>query len=444
MLPETVDEDPVEAEAASSSTRPSPSTIQKWIGTGFWAVSDQALFATSNFILNILLARWLTPSEYGAFAIAFSAFLLLATVHTALLTEPMLVFGPGRHMDHFRDYLAVLLNRHWRLTALLSLLLGVIAVGSLLASLETLPVAIGASALAAPFVLFQWLMRRACYVRLQPRVATAAGAGYAIIVVAGAYLLFRSGLLSVVSAFALMGFASLLAGAWLSHRLGLNLLGSARSGLLKEVQTEHWGYGRWAVGSGALTWVPGNVYFLLLPIWGGLEATGTFRALDNLILPLGHFSSAIGLILLPAFAGILKTRHFRRRMSLALLALASGGVVYWLVLIAFGDSLLHWLYGGKYDSFASVLIILAAVSLPLSLNTVMVAVLRALDRPQRVFWSYLSSSFVSLGIGLVLIAIWGVRGAAVGTVLTSAVLTLALSWHLRRELTWHPTNSDAL
>ena len=36
------------------------------------ALADQALFAGSNFILNIVLARWLSPNDYGAFGVAFS------------------------------------------------------------------------------------------------------------------------------------------------------------------------------------------------------------------------------------------------------------------------------------------------------------------------------------------------------------------------------------
>ena len=67
-----------------------------WLGRGAWAVSDQGLFAVSSALLNILLARWLTPSAYGAFAVAYSVSLFMGAFHTALLTEPMLVFGSGK------------------------------------------------------------------------------------------------------------------------------------------------------------------------------------------------------------------------------------------------------------------------------------------------------------------------------------------------------------
>jgi len=48
--------------------------VLHWTGKGGLAVVDQALFAGSNFLLSILLARWLTPAEYGAFAVADAVF----------------------------------------------------------------------------------------------------------------------------------------------------------------------------------------------------------------------------------------------------------------------------------------------------------------------------------------------------------------------------------
>ena len=66
----------------------------RWLEKGFWALSDQALFALSNFGLNVMLERWLSPPEYGARSLAFSTCLLVGAFHTALFAEPMLVFAP--------------------------------------------------------------------------------------------------------------------------------------------------------------------------------------------------------------------------------------------------------------------------------------------------------------------------------------------------------------
>ena len=56
---------------------------------------DQGLISGSNFVIGVLLARWLLPAQYGAYALAFSVFLLVSFLHQALLTEPQRVFGPS-------------------------------------------------------------------------------------------------------------------------------------------------------------------------------------------------------------------------------------------------------------------------------------------------------------------------------------------------------------
>ena len=76
--------------------RAAAAALRPWLGKGFWALLDQGLFSGANFLVNILLARWLPPEEYGAFAVAMSVFYLLAGFHTAVLTEPMMVFGAGK------------------------------------------------------------------------------------------------------------------------------------------------------------------------------------------------------------------------------------------------------------------------------------------------------------------------------------------------------------
>ena len=90
-----------------------PAEITNLFGKGFWAVMDQGLVATSNFTLNILLARWLTPNEYGAFSVAYTIFLFLSTFHIGMLNEPLLVFGPGKYKCKIRTYLRVLILGNW-------------------------------------------------------------------------------------------------------------------------------------------------------------------------------------------------------------------------------------------------------------------------------------------------------------------------------------------
>jgi O-antigen/teichoic acid export membrane protein len=405
-------------------------TVQAWVSQGAWAIVDQGLFASSNFILNILLARWLAPDEYGAFALAFSVFLLLATSHTALLSEPMLVFGPGRFSDRFERYLESIMFDHWKLTALFGVLLLLVGVGVWVAGQKLVGVAVIALALACPFILLQWLMRRACYVRGVPRWAALAGAGYAVLVILGASLLARWGLLSAPVAFGLMGLASFATALWLAARLEVRVAPATKGDSFTAPRAAHWAYGRWALGAAALTWIPLNAYFVLLPIWGGLAAAGAFRALFNLMVPITNLNTALGPVLLPALVAVRGTSAFPRLTRRAAFGLLGCGVLSWVLLALFGQPLMSWLYAGQYDAFALALPWLGAASVTLCLTTIAEGALRALERPDRVFWSNACSGAVAIATGVLMVPNLGVLGACLGLVVSSLTAAVLMSWHL--------------
>src|SRR6267154_1624911 len=76
---------------------------------GALAILDQGLVSGSNFVIGIFLARWLTAKEYGAYAVAFGIFLLVANLYQSWVIEPMAVFGPSTHRGSLRAYLKSLI-----------------------------------------------------------------------------------------------------------------------------------------------------------------------------------------------------------------------------------------------------------------------------------------------------------------------------------------------
>jgi O-antigen/teichoic acid export membrane protein len=115
---------------------------------GSLAVLDQCLFAGTNFLVNILLARWLSPEHYGAFVLAFSIFLFLSGFHNALILDPMSVLGPVHYKDRSREYLSSLLWIHAGLTLGLAIFL-VSAAAVFLLVTENLPM--GSALMGQPF-----------------------------------------------------------------------------------------------------------------------------------------------------------------------------------------------------------------------------------------------------------------------------------------------------
>lgn len=404
--------------------------FSRWLGKGFWAIVDRGLFATSNFVLTVLLARWLTPQDYGAFIVAYTVLWLLGTVHNGLLAEPMLVFGSGRYKDSFSEYLGVLLYGHVGLTALGSFLLLLAALSFKLASLDTLFSVFLGLAFASPLILYQWLMRQACYVQFKPRLAAWGGTLYMFLMLCGAYVLYRYYLLSGAAVFGLMGFASLAASLWLVFRLRVSLPSPTANGFVREALTSHWGYGRWAAPTRALTWIPENIYYLALPLWGGLESTAALRAMMNLIVPATHLYDALSILLLPLLVRTRGGAGFKQLTFLALALFALGAALFWLFLGLFHQPLVTLLYGGQYSEYSYLLWILGFLLLSFGILSVLGAALRALERPEKVFSAYALSAVVALTVGLGFLYIWGIVGAVAGFLISSIVAVGALAWLL--------------
>ena len=418
------------------AARPLRAASLRWAGRGMWAVMDQGLFATSNFAVGILLARWLSPPEYGAFTLAFSLFLLFGTLHTALLTEPMLVFGSSKFSGGFSTYLRVLVRGHCWLTGLGSLAFAAGGVALWLFGSPVLARSILGIAVAAPLILLAWLARRACFACLQPHLAVTGGGIYFALMLAGTFLLYRTNALSSFSALLLLGGCSLVSALWLLRILHASTSQDDSGSSTKIVLREHWSYGRWALASSALSWAAGNTYFFVLPLFGGLGATAAFKALSNLVLPILQANIALSTLLLPTLVRVRGQPRFRTVLLLGFACFIGGSVVYWVFLGVFSEAVIKLLYDGQYLEHAHLLWIIGIVPILSGIGAVLSNALRALERPDQVFWAYLGSAVSTLSLGLWAAIRWGVGGAAFGSVFAMLVMAGILSFLAGRRMIW--------
>lgn len=56
-----------------------------------WGVGDQALSSATNFALAVIVARNVSTAEFGAFTLAFAAYLIILTISRAVTTEPLTI-----------------------------------------------------------------------------------------------------------------------------------------------------------------------------------------------------------------------------------------------------------------------------------------------------------------------------------------------------------------
>jgi len=408
--------------------------ILSWTTKGSLAVADQGLFAGSNFLLNVLLARWLAPADYGAFALAYSVFLLFGVFHTAILTEPMLVFGPGKYRERFPEYLGILLRGHFALMLPGAALLA--ATAFLLGWLYSPAVgrAFLALAIAGPFILLLWLLRRAFYVRLNPGWSAVGGGVYLAILLASILALRSAGRLTPATGFLAMAAASLITCLILFALLRPKL--ATESSTIRAVAADHWRYGKWAAATAGPVWFSSNIYFLVLPAWFGLEAAGALKALINLAMPALHTMSALGVLLLPILVRARDRggpRAMSRTMKLSLALFLSGSACYLALLWGLRLQIFEFLYAGKYAEYACWPVLLVAlVPLTGSLSAVFGSALRALQRADLVFWSWNVACAVAFFPGLPLAAYSGVTGSLSGILVISMAAGLSTLSFLRK------------
>ncbi len=408
-----------------------------WVGKGSLALLDQGLISGSNFLIGILLARWLVPEQYGAYALAFSIFLFAAGFHNALLLEPMSVFGPASYSKCLPAYLGKLLGLH---SALVLLLASLVGAGVAILHYSTLGRGLAAPlwgvCIATPTILFFWLCRRAAYVKLAPSLAAGGASAYCLAVISLLLAAKALGWLSGFAAFLIQAVAATAAGGLLLIFLRPRLASqSGPSG--SEVARQHWRYGRWAVGTQFVYWLSGNAYYVIVAAFVRMEDVAALRALQNFTLPFSQFLSALSLLVLPwASAKFAEEggQGFERRIRQITLLFVGGASAYLVVLWLLGGRIMATLYAGRYNDFAYLLPLVAAPVIVLAASQGSTIAVQAMQAPAEVFLAYSVSGTLTILAGVALARYWGLTGALIGILTSSLGFCIVITWRCRRTL----------
>lgn len=438
----------------------------KWVQKIGAAIFDQGLFAGSNFVLNVLLARWMFTEHYGAFVVAYSLFLLAQNFYEAVLIEPMTIYGSGKYTRKFKKYLAYMYIGHGGLSLLLAVVLMIGAGFLYIFDSQLLAMTMVGIAVASPFILTRWLTRQPFYVMSAPIWSGIGGAIYFVVTLAIFFLLhgldnsvqvaglcapphlfdgcfmsdFQSVYLTPFTAPLAMGIGGIVASICLTvFLLKPNWHLKDEHMNARDVLKDHWQYGKWSTGTRLLNWIPSNIYYLVLPFLVTLGASGELRALLNLVMPMFMAMSAITAILLPNFVRTYRNHGksgLSRRVRYVMMgALAfTGG--YFVFLALFGKPVISWLYDGKIDDAATMPIILTMGLLPVaaSANIVLDAALRAIGGVKQSFLVKIIPITLLVTVGIGLLAAFGLLGANLGTLLMHlTTLALLTRFYLRFE-----------
>jgi len=414
---------------AESGTR-RPARWARLAGGGAASVGEQALFAGTHLLINVLLARWLPIEEYGVFALVYSVVVFLNELHAAVVAQPVAVFW-GENLKRTRAFVGEALSLNLAFAAI-SAVVGLAGAGILVA-VGLLP---ARTALLVPFLAVAmptfWYVRQAAYADLRPWAAFTRSTIYGGGSVLGVVALKLVAAPSIEGALAVMGAAALVA----------SLSGSTRywarparptSAEARRFAAKAWTYGRWSAPASVLTWVTNNIYIVALPLASTVADSGRLKMVLNLLLPFQQVLLGLSLIGLPILARLHAnggTEQATRLTRLALAAAAAGGGAFSLALALGGEAAFTWVYGPRRADDAQLVLYGLALPVIWAVIAVLRVSLRARGDSRSTFLGY------SIGIGTVgLVAVpmgitYGAAGALVGSTAISAAIAVALFWLL--------------
>jgi len=399
-------------------------------------VVDQGLSSGAGLALNLVLARWLLGEAYGAFAVAFATLLFFSGFHNVIVLEPMCVIGPARYSRRLGDYFVAQLKVHTVLVAALSGLLLLVAAG--MASLSMEPALVrdtAASAVALPFLLLFWLVRRMCYVVHRPSLAVGTSAGYLVSVLAGVFLLRQASWLNAVTALLLVGAAGIFSALMPLQQLGVFWRKSPGACCWRQVARENWAYGRVLTLSITLLWIATQAQTYLAAGLIGLGAAGVLRALQIPSLAMTQIVGAIGLLVLPTMSrdyGAGRSDRILHKAVLTSAGLTAMAVAFAVLLGVFARPLEAAMFGGKFSSESWLIPLFGLVPVSTGFALGFSIALRSAHRPQFDLTANLVSAPLALLVALVFTKQWGLKGAAISVVLGAALNSLVVFYSFRR------------
>ena len=382
-----------------------------------WALSDQAICSGTNFLTNVMLARFLGLREFGVFALAWMSVLFVNSLQSALIVAPMTSVGPKQEEKDRPSYFGAVLFQELVLVSLCFVL--VFAALKLSVNffrhedLHPLAMPLAVSAFAYQM---QDFFRRYFFVTRQSRRALADDALSYLTQLPILFFLHRAGHLN--SATALWAMA------------GTSILGLAVGWFwfepiqfhwtwIKAVWWRHWKIARWLSPSALMQWAAGNLFTIAAPVYYGPAAAGAMRASANLLGVTHLWVQGLDNVV-PAEA----SRRLRAGGVDSMLAYTRSILITWggltlLFAIILGTAPGFWLrlmYGPQMVPYAYVLRLYALFYVIFFLAVPLRAGLIALEFTAPIFWSYLAMTASSMTLAFPLAKWLGLSGSMIGII----------------------------
>jgi O-antigen/teichoic acid export membrane protein len=415
-----------------------------------FSVADQALSVGGMFLVNIALARTQSKEAYGIFTLSYTFLTFLTGLHNAAILETFTIYGSGRYIGRYPEYSGFL----WRANAALVLGLTII----LLLAWRVLLWAgdpgmasrsfLGMS-LSCGVLLTASFARRTFYMRRKPELAAKFSLIFFLTCVFLLWIFLRAGRFDVFYAFVITACAWVIAGIALAAELPTRNREQSFTASEPGYWAEHWKYSRWVFVTALVFQFTTQGYYWLAAGFLSVKDVANLRAMFNVVTPVDQIFVATAMLVLPIMSARYSTRHlpgllnlWKRYALVSFLATASFAVVVRI----FGRPILHLFYGGRFDDTAGLIGTFALFPVVMCVGNSVNAALKAMEKPNIVFWAYVASGSATILLGLPLLMHFGLRGAVYGIILSAAAYTgaLGLGLHFIKRSAWRTMRPTTL
>ncbi len=393
---------------------------------------DQAVVSGSNFVLGVLLARWLGLDHYGVYTLAWMVVLFALSINQACVTKPMLtISGKEQNTNVYLSTVHLLQ---------ICFVTGVVLLSGLIAQIgywweielfdfSWIPLL---CLLIGTFLLHDFYRK---YFFSQKKLIAALCldcilyGGQLIALIVLFYLEILT-LQTVFISLLIVSIISCIVGFILSTHRQFNW------NELPVVFNRHFDFSKWLLGTAVLQWLSGNFFIIVSAGVLGPIAVGAVRIAQN-IMGLCHIFFQVMENIVPveaaqqyASGGMNSLKKYLQSISIQMGVL----IVGLLSLISiFATFLLDVLYGAAYVPYAYIIWGFCVMYLLVYAGYPLRFALRTLEVTKPIFIGYLLSTLFSILFAKWMISKWEIQGLILGMAICQ-VLSLLAYWYYLKPL----------
>jgi len=395
--------------------------ITKWTSKLLFTIIDQGFFSGSNFLVSLLLARFVDPATYGVFSVTYSVFLFIAGIYSSLVLEPINILGPKYHDQDLILYKLRLIKLHLNV-ALVFLLLGFLEfLFSLFFNIQSEYIRVSFWAfLSIPFIMFFWLARQCSYLEAKPKVAALGSLIYSFLYLGGGASLVFLKNIQISYIFIIMSFAGIIGGIVVFIKLGINssILINSPAGFFSGLFAENWNFGRWILFASIAYGISTLIYSPLIGVTLGAEQAGIFRSMQNLFLPFNQAVTATILLMTPTLSRIkirANSKDYRKHMLLYGSLLLIFTILYCGLIQLFGYKIVNIIYNKvEYDKNIWIIPFLGISTIITTIISCLGMIFRVNEKTSVIFWGKIISALAVVFICIPIVIKFQMRGVLLG------------------------------